>query len=176
MASLVMTVLGHDRPGLVESLAKIVNQFGANWLESRMAHLAGQFAGIVHVEVEPHQADALVASLRQLDRQGLTVIVQQDSGPSESAETFAPLVMELLGGDRPGIVHEVTHVLASRNVNVEQFQSACVSAPMSGGKLFHATAQLRLPSGLTREQLQHDLEQIAHDLMVDIQLKSATAE
>ena len=171
MASLVMTVLGQDRPGLVESLSRVVSQFGANWLESRMAHLAGQFAGIVHVEVEGQQADSLVEALRQLDRQGLTVIVQQQPDSGET-EPFAPLVMELIGGDRPGIVHEVTHVLASRNVNVEQFQSECVSAPMSGGKLFRATAQLRLPPGLSQKQLQHDLEQIAHDLMVDIQLKS----
>jgi glycine cleavage system regulatory protein len=69
-------------------------------------------------------------------------------------------------------VHEVTHVLASRNVNVEEFQSECVSAPMSGGKLFRATAQLRLPHGLSQQQLQHDLEQIAYDLMVHIQLRS----
>jgi glycine cleavage system regulatory protein len=170
MASLVMTVLGQDRPGVVESLAKVVSQFGANWLESRMAHLAGQFAGIVHVEVPAEQADSLVDALRQLDRQGLTVIVQQEAD-SQGDEPFAPLIMELIGSDRPGIVHEVTHVLASRKVNVEEFQSECVSAPMSGGTLFRATAQLRLPQGLTQQQLQHDLEQIAHDMMVDIQLK-----
>jgi glycine cleavage system regulatory protein len=77
----------------------------------------------------------------------------------------------LIGSDRPGIVHEVTHVLAERNVNVEDFQSEFVSAPMSGGKLFRARAQLRLPEGLSPEQLEHDLERIAHDLMVDIRLK-----
>ena len=170
MASLVMTVLGQDRPGVVESLARVVNQFGANWLESRMAHLAGHFAGIVHVEVDAGQAAALVEALRQLDRQGLTVIVQQETEPA-GVEPFAPLSLELIGGDRPGIVHEVTRVLAAHNVNVEEFQSECSSAPMSGGKLFRATAQLRLPSGLSQQQLQHALEQIAHDLMVDIQLK-----
>ena len=72
-------------------------------------------------------------------------------------------------------MHEVTHVLAARHVNVEEFQSECVSAPMSGGKLFRVTAQLRLPHGLSQQQLQHDLEQIAHDMMVDIQLKSTPA-
>ena len=111
MASLVMTVLGQDRPGLVESLSKVVIDFGANWLESRMAHLAGQFAGIVHVEVESERADQLVEALRQLDRQGLTVIVQQEAGP-EQPEAFAPLVLELIGGDLPDLqvvrdVHEI---------------------------------------------------------------------
>jgi glycine cleavage system regulatory protein len=79
MVSLVMTVLGQDRPGVVEALAKVVRDCGANWLESRMAHLAGQFAGIVHVEVEADRAESLLQALRQLERQGLTVIAQQDA-------------------------------------------------------------------------------------------------
>lgn len=172
MASLVMTILGLDRPGLVESLAETVNHFGANWLESRMAHLAGQFAGIVHVEVDPQQSEPLIAALRALDQRGLTVIVQQDASSSVGSLPFAPIAMELMGGDRPGIVHEVTRVLADRQVNVEEFQTECITAPMSGEKVFRATAQLRLPAGLTQEQLQTALEQIAHDLMVDIRLKS----
>ena len=171
MASLVMTILGEDRPGVVESVAKAVNDHGANWLESRMAHLAGQFAGIVHVEVDAKEVDALVDALRSLDQQGLTVIVQADAG-IDVPESFAPLQLDVMGSDRPGIVREVSHVLANRDVNVEEFQTECVSAPMTGERLFRATAQLRLPAGLTAQQLQHDLEQIASDLMVDIRLRT----
>lgn len=168
MISLVMTILGTDRPGVVESIANVVSSHGANWLESRMAHLAGQFAGIVHVEVEPERADALIRSLRQMGDQGLTVIVQKDA--AQAISTFAPLRLELMGNDRPGIVREVTRVLAERQVNVEEFQTECMSAPMSGGKLFQATAKLRLPAGQTPAALQEALEEIAHDLMVDIRL------
>ena len=57
---LVMTVLGNDRPGLVSSLADTVASHGGNWLESRMARLAGQFAGIVRIECPSETADALV--------------------------------------------------------------------------------------------------------------------
>ncbi|MDG2384419.1 MAG: ACT domain-containing protein [Pirellulaceae bacterium] len=171
MTSLVMTILGEDRPGVVESVAEIVNEHGANWLESRMAHLAGQFAGIVHVEVNPGKVDALIEALRSLDQQGLTVIVQAEAA-QETHDSFAPLQLEVVGSDQPGIVREVSRVLAGRNVNVEEFQTECVSAPMSGEKLFRATAQLRLPTDLTVLQLQQELEEIASDLMVDIRLKS----
>lgn len=169
MISLVMTILGPDRPGVVESLARRVSEHGANWLESRMAHLAGQFAGIVHVEVDAAAADTLVEALRQLHGQDLTVIVQKEGQPSVAA-SYAPLQLDLLGNDRPGIVHEVTRVLADRQVNVEEFQTECSTAPMSGDRLFRATARLRLPPGLTADELQQALEQIAHDLMVDIRL------
>jgi glycine cleavage system regulatory protein len=172
MTSLVMTILGPDRPGVVELLAKLVSQHGANWLESRMAHLAGQFAGIIHVQVDPAQADTLVNALRHLDDQGLTVIVQKDAS-QPVIHPFAPLQLDVLGNDRPGIVHEVSRVLAERRVNVEEFQTECVYAPMSGEKLFRATARLRLPPGLDSQQLQQALEQIAQDLTVDIRLHSA---
>lgn len=172
MPSLVMTLIGTDRPGLVESVAAKVAEHGANWLESRMAHLAGEFAGILRVDVPVEMADSLVQSLQQLDRQGLTVIVQKDA-KREATEPFVPLRMELVGSDRPGIVREVTRVLAEQNVNVEELQTECTSAPMSGEKLFKAQAQLRLPPGLSRENLQQQLERIAHDLMVDIHFDTA---
>jgi glycine cleavage system regulatory protein len=174
MNSLVMTILGPDRPGLVEALAKLVASHGANWLESRMAHLAGQFAGIVHVEVDSSRAEQLMAALGRLRSEGLTVIVQHDAAPPTVA-VYLPLRLELIGHDRPGIVHEVTRLLADRRVNVEEFQTECVSAPMSGERLFRATATLRLPTGLAIDELQHALERIANDLMVDIRLQSAEA-
>jgi glycine cleavage system regulatory protein len=97
----------------------------------------------------------------------LTVIVQKDSAPLPSPP-FAALRLDVVGNDRAGIVHEVTRVLAERQVNVEEFQTECVRAPMSGGRLFRATARLRLPAHLTAQQLQAALEQIAHDLMVEL--------
>ena len=172
MISLVMTILGGDRPGVVESVAELVSDHGANWLESRMAHLAGQFAGIIHIETAPKHADSLIQALRQLDGQGLTVIVHKDEAVKPCAvDPYAPLQLDLMGNDRPGIVREVTRVLAERHVNVEEFQTEQIAAPMSGERLFRASAQLRLPTGLTVRQLQAELETIAHDLMVDIQLQ-----
>ena len=50
-ASLVVTAIGADRPGIVSMLSERAQGFGANWAGSRMANLAGQFAGIVHFEV-----------------------------------------------------------------------------------------------------------------------------
>lgn len=169
MPSLVLTLIGPDRPGLVESVATVVRQHDGNWLESRMAHLAGQFAGIVRVQVAETNAEDLRRSLERLNEEGLHVIALKDSSPEEADQV--PLVrLELVGNDRPGIVSEVSHVLARLNVNVEEFQTECTQAPNSGSKVFRASAGLRLPDGLSVEQLQAALEGITLDLMVDIQL------
>ena len=57
--SLVITVIGADRPGIVRMLADRGRAFDANWAESRMASLAGQFAGIIRWEVPAGKAEAM---------------------------------------------------------------------------------------------------------------------
>lgn len=171
MPSVVMTLIGKDRPGLVESVAAVVVAHNANWTESRMAHLAGQFAGILHVVVPQSQIEALVGSLEQLGEVGLSVSINRDESTMAAAETAGNVVLlEVVGNDRPGIVREVSQVLTSLKINVENFQTECRTAPMSGGQLFHATAQLNLPDETSESQLRTKLEGIAADLMVDISL------
>src|SRR6266498_4366947 len=62
--TLVMTVIGRDRPGLVDSLAGLVAQHGGNWLDSRMSRLGGQFAGILRVQIPVEREAPLVRSLK----------------------------------------------------------------------------------------------------------------
>jgi glycine cleavage system regulatory protein len=167
-----MTILGSDRPGLVESLSRVVVENGGNWIESRMAHLAGQFAGIVRVEVASDKADVLTEALRKLDRQGLELIIHSEESPAHSPRLTPRLVtIELIGQDRPGIVSEITRVLAAHGVNVEDLSTECVPAPTTGQPLFRAEAKLQLPSASAEAALRKDLERIAADLMVDLTIE-----
>src|SRR5438094_191273 len=65
--SLVITVIGPDRPGIVRMLADRGRAFDANWAESRMASLAGQLAGIIGWEVPAGKAEAMGAAVRELE-------------------------------------------------------------------------------------------------------------
>lgn len=167
--SLVLTVIGHDKPGLVEAIASVVADQGANWLESRMAHLAGQFAGILRVEVERDHAARLVAALEGLDQQGLKSIIHAESVPA-SSHAEPTMRLDLVGQDRPGIVREISKVLAAHCVNVERFQSEQTHAAGTGQALFRASAQLRLPPGTEETNLRQALEQVAADMMVDLEM------
>lgn len=165
---LVLTVIGPDRPGLVELLSSTIAEHGGNWLESRMARLAGKFAGIVEVQIEEGRRTALGTSLDGLSAHGLTVVVE--SSEAASVEETPLLRLELVGQDRPGIVRDVSRILAERGVNVEELETSCTSAPMSGEPLFRATAALRLPAALDAGALRRSLEALANDLMVEITL------
>ena len=169
-AHLVLTIIGLDRPGLVQLVAGRVADHGGNWLESRMCHLGGQFAGIARVEAPTERVAELRQALKLLEGQGLRVSV--DTG--ENAVPVAGgmvATLELVGNDRPGILRNVTSVLAAHGVNVEELSSECVSAPMGGGNLFQARVRVLVPPTAKVEAVRRDLEKIAADLMVDLTLR-----
>lgn len=171
---LVMTMIGPDRPGLVRSVAALVGEHGGNWLESRMSRLGGQFAGILRVEVPPEHERALTVALEQLSTSGLKVVVYPDSSkPSAAARRLQ--VLEIMGQDRPGIVHEISSALAGQGVNVEELQTECVSAAMSGETHFKARALLSVPETCDTAGLRRELEKIAADLIVEISLTEPAA-
>ena len=166
---LVMTVIGPDRTGLVESVARAVAEHGGNWLESRMCRLGGEFAGILRAEIPAEKKSALLAALQQLQSNGLQIVVRSD--PASPAAVSGKLTqLEVIGADRPGIVHEIASALARAGVNVEEFSSEVISAPMSGETLFKAGARLQLPGRCDLAALKSDLEKIAADLLVDVSL------
>lgn len=174
-ALLVMTVLGRDRPGLVDSVAEVIARHGGNWLESRMARLGGQFAGILRVSVPVGQRSALERALADLTREGLTVVVHADEAQVRPAGWRAGH-LEVVGQDRPGIVRQIAHALAEAGVNVEELKSECRSAAMSGESIFQATFLVALPPDCPVEALRQRIEQIAEDLIVDIQFREDEPE
>lgn len=167
--ALVMTVIGPDRPGLVETVASVVAAHGGNWLDSRMSRLGGQFAGILRVQVPSEEEATLARELRSLKARGLTVVIETDRVVAEQ-DPQRSMILELVGQDRPGIVQQISRVLAGRGINVTEFTSECVSAAMSGEVLFRARATVDLPPACDLEGLQRDLERIAADLIVDVDL------
>jgi glycine cleavage system regulatory protein len=163
--TLVMTLIGPDRTGLVEAVAGIVAGHGGNWLESRMCRLGGEFAGILRVEVPEDKKSALLDAVQKIS--GFRVIVGTGE-PVVKLKNARESRMEIIGQDRPGIVREISAALARAGVNVEEFSSDVTSGAMSGEQLFKASARLQLPEACDVAALKKNLEEIAADLLVDI--------
>jgi glycine cleavage system regulatory protein len=172
--SLVLTVIADDHPGLVSALAGEIAAFEGNWTETRMASLAGKFAGILLVTVPESRADGLIGALRELELIGMHLVIERSAGqPAPPASHM--LELELTGQDRPGIVREISHLLAQRGINIEELETECISGSFSGEALFRAQARLRVPRQLSTAELRTALEALANELMVDIDLDEAVA-
>lgn len=161
-----MTVLGTDRPGLVRSLAATVASHGGNWLESRMARLAGQFAGIIRVECPSESVDALTEILQTPGTSGLTILAVRE----EAAEPISrrTLTVDVVGNDRPGIVRELSEAIATAGGNIEELTTGLESAPMSGHPMFRAHGVISIPENAEPGALTRAIESLGGDLTVDL--------
>lgn len=168
MASYVISVLGDDRTGLVEAISEAVDRHGGNWERSHMTQLGGKFAGVVQVTVPDGAADAFVSSLEAFESGGvLEVAIEQADGAPEAASWIE---VRIMGSDHPGIVHELSSLFARKGVSIDDLQTDTSPAPMSGGTVFEARATLRLPEDFDVDDLVADLEAVAADLMVDVEI------
>lgn len=164
--SIVMTVIGNDRPGLVSHLAATVASHGGNWLEARMARLAGQFAGIVRIECPRESVDFLIEELQVPDKSGLTILAVREE--TEAASSRRTLVVDVVGNDRPGIVRELSAAIAHAGGNIEELTTGLESAPMSGQAMFRAHGIISIPEGTETSALATAVQNLGGDLTVDI--------
>ena len=169
MADLIVTLVGSDQPGIVESFAKRVAENGGNWLESRMAHLAGKFAGILRVEVDAANAERLGRALSDLGRGELKVVIEV-SAPEPARARPRLLDLDVVGTDKPGIVREISRVLASFGANIEELTTDRSAAPMSGAPLFRASARITVSEHADASALRRGIEAVASDLVVEARL------
>lgn len=173
-ATLVLTLIGIDKPGLVKAISNVATKHGANWEASRMARLGGRFAGLLLVTLEPSRAEPLRRDLEALSDHGLKVVVEE-SARSEPRNDWQRWKLELLGSDRIGITARVAETLAELGINVDELETECTSAPMSGGELFKLSATIACPPSVSLERLRGELERVENDLMVDIDVNPDAA-
>ncbi|MDQ0615035.1 glycine cleavage system regulatory protein [Microbacterium sp. W4I4] len=166
MTTLILTVAGADRPGLVSAIADLVDAHGGNWENSRLAELAGTFAGVIQITVADDRAGELQAALRSLDGMlALTVTTGSDHAETDADRLVSVTV---LGDDRPGIVREISGVLSSHALSIRSMTTETRDAAMAGGRLFESAVTATVPASADLDVLRADIEELTHDLQVDI--------
>ena len=144
---LVITVIGDDRPGLVELLAETIGSNGGNWLESRMAHLAGKFAGVLRVAVDGEHVEKLQQALATLSTRGIRVCAETGDA---TAEMVRAARLELVGSDampseervnRVRQLYEQAGVFDKANRLIDKYRQRAedVASPGQLTFIFHAS-------------------------------------
>lgn len=161
---IILSIMADDRPGIAEQLAQEIERHQGNWLESRMATMAGKFAGIIRIEIDEAHAEGMQSALSNLNTAGLSVQFETGETPAEPENVHQ---VEVVGNDRPGIIREVTEALTPLGVNVIDLQSEIQPASMSGGDLFRARIKFTLADRQQEQIVVDALEALSPDLMVD---------
>jgi glycine cleavage system regulatory protein len=165
-------LLGPDRPGLVELVAGVIAAHGRQLAgEPDVAPRREVRGHPARRDAQPNGLQAALAALPALESRGLKVIAEGRGPETDTAAADRSLDLELVGLDRPGIVREISQLLASSGVNVEELVTNRTSAPMSGDMLFEARAHMRVPAGTDIASLRAGLERLANDLVVEVKLE-----
>lgn len=168
--SYIVTFIGDDRPGLVESLSRVIESNQGSWLESRLSQLGGKFAGLVLVTLPGDNGAALEADLKELSASGLSVRVTPATAMTASSRGQS-ITLKVIGPDRLGIVREISRALAQREVNVVEMDSEVSSAPMSAELIFSARIDAEIPEYIDLDDLEDSLEEIANTMTLEIELE-----
>ncbi|GAA1919369.1 glycine cleavage system regulatory protein [Microbacterium aoyamense] len=168
MTTLVLTLVGEDRAGLVAQVADIVANHDGNWERSELAELAGTFAGVVEVSVAAERVDELRAALEVLA--GLLAITVHESPAAAPGRAPQTIELRVLGNDHPGIVRELSSALRAQGASIDRLTSATRDAAMSGGRLFEATIVARVPASTSPSAVIAEIERLAAEIQVDLTL------
>lgn len=164
----VVTVVGTDRPGLVDALSNWVMGVDGDWQDSHLAHIGDQFAGILEVFIPAAARETFLEGVAGVEEAtGLSLQLQEAGQVAEEGRVFD---LACVGQDRPGIVKALTDVLLGVRANVETLETSSHSAPMSGEQLFEARFRVRLPEGVDPGDVEDRLSTIGDELMLDVQL------
>ncbi len=171
--SFAITVLGHDRPGIIAETTDVISGLGLNLEDSTMTLLRGHFA-MTLVCAGSAGAQEIEEALAPLTGQGdLSVSVREVPEELPGALDPArpsPWVLAVHGGDRPGIVSAVVGQVARVGGNITD-----LTTRLAGG-LYVLVAEIELPSGTDTEALQAALRDTAGELGVEATLRPAETD
>ncbi|HLL65898.1 MAG TPA: ACT domain-containing protein [Micromonosporaceae bacterium] len=170
MNEYAVTVIGHDRPGIIADATEILARLGLNLTDSTMTRLRGHFAMTLICAGEPAPTE-VEAALEPLTGSGSLVVTVRRVAP----ETAAPHggthhVLTVHGADRLGIVAALARTVADAGGNVTDLTTRLA------GEFYLVVADIDLPSTVDVDRLADRLRQAADRLGVEATLRPAEAD
>lgn len=165
-----ITVLGHDRPGIIAETTDRLAGLGLNLEDSTMTLLRGHFAMTLICAGEAGD-EAIESALAPLTADGsLTVTVREVPAGEAASADGTSWILSVHGGDRPGIVSAVVAVIAGVGGNITDLTTRLA------GDLYLLVAEVDLPAGADASAVERDLATVAADLGVGVTLRAAETD
>ena len=163
----VITLLGIDRLGIVESFSKTVADHDGAWCESRIMQVEGQFGGVFLAEVPHNNADAFESSLEGSFQPEFHLAVVRSDADGAAAPARHSFEITVLCSDRPGLVHEFAQLCTARKINILELQTNLRPAAMTGLLMFEISATGDSPEPLDQSEFTTAFEALGDDVVVD---------
>jgi glycine cleavage system transcriptional repressor len=170
-----LSAIGNDRPGIVADLAELIYECDCNLEDSSMTILGGEFAVLLLLSGQEEDVEQrLSTACKRLEwEKRLTVFFRPLAGeptPYGVGERSTPYELQATGIDKAGIVARVARCLASQGINIVQMQTHSRPEPGSGTAIYTMRIQMTVPDSVSISALQDQLNAIADELHIHIDL------
>ena len=169
--NIVLTLTGRDKIGLVDNVTNVIAKRTGNVIASRMARLGGEFAILMLISVPESEFANLDQDFQQVRGEGYQVTLLPTEDDSKKYAGWLPYEIEVTGADHEGIIHEISHHLATQRINIENMDTSSAPAPMSGTPLFTMKGIVLVPPHLNFHVLSDELEEIGDKLNVNVKVE-----
>lgn len=164
-------VLGTDKIGIVADITRALFELGANINDSSHTIIGNQFAMLLLISTTPGSTvEKIKDSFKEVsEKRNLTIHVHQLQDEDIYRKTSDPgqlCVIHLYGADKPGIVFQVTNLLAKNNVNITDLSTRRFGT--EGNPIYIMYLEAEVPYDVDTRKLGQDLNKIASDLNVEI--------
>ena len=165
-----VTVVGHDRPGIIAWTTDRLGRLGLNIEDTSMTLLRGHFAMtlICAGDVDPDVLEVVLSPLQKDD--SLTVTVRELPHEELHAASGTQWVLTVHGGDRPGIVSAICTEVARVKGNITDLTTRLA------GDLYLLVAEVTLPEGVDGGDLEAVVKETATALGVGASLRAVEAD
>jgi glycine cleavage system transcriptional repressor len=162
--SLAITVVGHDRPGIIARTAEVLSAYRMNLEDSSMTLLRGHFAMTLICAGDAAPAEVEQALVAALDP-SLAVTVR--AVPDEHSPTLvgSTHLVTVHGADRLGIVARLAGTIAEVGGNITDLTTRLA------GSLYVLVAEVDLPPAADAAALQTALTAAGRELGVDVTVR-----
>ncbi|MGV6825559.1 MAG: glycine cleavage system protein R [bacterium] len=164
---LVISSLGKDHPGIVDSLSRAISDLDCNIADSRMTVLGGDFAVLLMVEGPWNQLAKLEDQLPELQRKLNLTIISDRTEARKPTEEVLPYLVEVVSLDHPGIVHQLASFFSQRNINIEDLNTTSYAAPHTGTPMFAVTISVGIPARMQIADLREEFIEFCDHMNLD---------
>lgn len=164
---LVISALGHDRPGIVKNLTRPLTDAGANILDSRMTILGGEFAILMMLEGSWDTIAKLEAQLPGLQQKLELTITAKRTSSQPQEESTLPYAVNVISLDHPGIVSHLAEFFSNRNINIQDLYTDSYRAPHTGTPMFTANMTVNIPGSISIARLREEFLDFCDSLNLD---------
>jgi len=173
MNKVILTVLGHDRPGIVAAITHILFACDCNIENVSQTILKTEFAGSFIISMPP---DLTQEELRQSLNDGLaamnmhvhieSVLTQKTALVPGNAE---PFVITTRGPDRKGLVAGISAVIARYGANITNLQAVFKGGDEPGDNIM--IYEVDIPADIDRQEFYRALRAKAESLALSISIQ-----